>query len=81
MNLKSLHNILILAGPILLGGCAASQMHGFENAYQGYSVPEPLVEQIRLELKRVGDQVPEPLRADFRDVQEITRESLDEMGV
>ena len=54
MNLKSLHNILILAGPILLGGCAASQMHGFENAYQGYSVPEPLVEQIRLELKRVG---------------------------
>ena len=48
MNLKSLHNILILAGPILLGGCAASQMHGFENAYQGYSVPEPLVEQIRL---------------------------------
>ncbi len=54
MNLKSLHNTLILLGPILLGGCAASQMHGFENAYQGYNVPEPLVEQIRIELKKAG---------------------------
>ena len=29
-------------------------MHGFQNAYQGYNVPEPLVEQIRVELKKVG---------------------------
>ena len=34
---------------------------------------------VLLELKRVGDQVPEPLRADVRQVQEITRGSLDEI--
>lgn len=54
MKLKSLPYTLMLLGPLLLGGCAANQMHGFENAYQGYNVPEPLVEQIRLELKKAG---------------------------
>lgn len=54
MNLKSSHQTLCLVGPLMLCGCAASQMHGFENAYQGYSVPEPLVEQIRVELKKAG---------------------------
>lgn len=54
MNFNSLPRTLILLCPLLLGGCAASQMHGFENAYQGYSVPETLVEQIRVELKKSG---------------------------
>ena len=54
MNIKSLQRILILLCTLVLGGCAASQMHGFQNAYQGYNVPEPLVEQIRVELKKVG---------------------------
>lgn len=54
MKLKSIHFTLMLLGPLLLGGCAANQMHGFQNAYQGYNVPEPLVEQIRTELKRAG---------------------------
>lgn len=54
MNLYSLSRTLILIGSFLLAGCAANQMHGFENAYQGYNVPEALVEQIRIELKRAG---------------------------
>lgn len=54
MNLTSLPRILILLGSLVLGGCAANQMHGFENAYQGYNVPETLVEQIRFELKKAG---------------------------
>lgn len=43
---------LILVFMLLLGGCAASQMHGFQNAYQGYSVPESLVEQIHVEFRK-----------------------------
>lgn len=54
MNIKSLHSPLILVGTLLLGGCAATHMHGFQNTYQGYNVPEPLVEQIRVELKKAG---------------------------
>ncbi len=54
MNLKSLQRTLLLLCTLVLGGCAASQMHGFQNAYQGYNVPESLVEQIRVELKKVG---------------------------
>lgn len=54
MKPTSLLRILILLAPILLGGCAASQMHGFQNAYQGYNVPESLVERIRIDLKRYG---------------------------
>jgi hypothetical protein len=54
MKFTSLHRILILLTLLLLGGCAASQMPGFQNAYQGYNVPEPLVERIRVELKKHG---------------------------
>ncbi|MGO4330536.1 caspase family protein [Cupriavidus sp. 2TAF22] len=54
MRTTSLHCSLVLLGALLLGGCAASQLHGFQNAYQGYNVPEPLVATVRYELKRHG---------------------------
>jgi len=54
MPISHIPRALVLAGALLLGGCAASQLHGFQNAYQGYSVPEPLVTTIRNELKRAG---------------------------
>lgn len=54
MKFTSLYRVLILLTALLLGGCAASQMPGFQNAYQGYNVPEPLVERIRVELKKHG---------------------------
>ena len=54
MKTKSIYPILILLAAFLLGGCAANQMAGFENAYQGYSVPESLVERIRSEFRKNG---------------------------
>ncbi len=54
MKFTSLHRFLILLTPILLGGCAASQMPGFQNVYQGYNVPESLVERVRIDLKKYG---------------------------
>lgn len=54
MKTKRFHHYLILVVVVLLAGCSASQMAGFENAYQGYNVPEPLVEQIRIAFKKHG---------------------------
>lgn len=86
MNITSpLHRTLILVGSLLLGGCAASQMHGFQNAYQGYSIPEPLIEQIRVELKKaslVSAQVTRDnvgrvrLTGSYRDEDEVDRAYL-----
>lgn len=54
IKIQFLQRILLLLSPLLLSACAASSLHGFENAYQGYTVPESLVEQIKVELKRNG---------------------------
>ena len=54
MIISKFRRTLLLLGPILLGGCAASQLAGFENAYQGYNVPESLVARIRTELGKNG---------------------------
>ncbi len=53
MKLGLLRRILLLV-PLLLGGCAASQLPGFQNAYHGYNVPEPLVARIRTEFLKNG---------------------------
>lgn len=39
---------------LLLTGCAASQMHGFENTYYAYNVPQPLLDKITLKLRQEG---------------------------
>ena len=39
---------------LLLTGCAASQMHGFENTYYSYNVPQPLLDKIALKLRQEG---------------------------
>ena len=54
MRIDSLRRTLVLLVPLLLGGCAANQLHGFQNAYQGYNVPESLVARIRTELGKNG---------------------------
>lgn len=54
MRTTFLPRILVLLAALLLGGCAASQLPGFQNTYKGYNVPEPLVATIRHELKRNG---------------------------
>ncbi|RFP11305.1 MULTISPECIES: caspase family protein [unclassified Duganella] len=47
---KSLLILLLL----LLTGCAASQMHGFENTYYSYNVPQLLLDKIALKLRQEG---------------------------
>jgi len=39
---------------LLLGGCAANQLHGYENVYQGYNVPQPLLDAIQTKMKQDG---------------------------
>lgn len=39
---------------LLLAGCAASMHPDFENVYQRYQVPEPLVAQVREQFRRFG---------------------------
>jgi hypothetical protein len=46
--------LLAMLGALLLAGCAANQLPGFQNTYYSYSVPEPLMEQIRIEFRNNG---------------------------
>lgn len=39
---------------LLLGGCAASQMHGYQPTYYSYNVPQPLLDAITLKLRQNG---------------------------
>jgi hypothetical protein len=51
---NSLLRALAVISVLLLGGCAASQMHGYEHTYQAYQVPQPLLEAIGLKLRQNG---------------------------
>lgn len=50
----SLYRMLVVLCALLLGGCAASQMHGYEHTYLAYKVPQPLLEAISLKLRQNG---------------------------
>jgi len=39
---------------LLLAGCAANQLHGFENTYHAYQVPQPLFDKIAIKLRQEG---------------------------
>lgn len=39
---------------LLLSGCAANQLHGYEPVYQGYHVPQALLDAIQVKLKQNG---------------------------
>lgn len=45
---------LVVLAVLLLGGCAASQMHGYQPAYHSYNVPQPLLDAITLKLRQNG---------------------------
>ena len=51
---NSLLRVLAVLSALLLGGCAASQMHGYEHTYLAYKVPQPLLETIELKLRQNG---------------------------
>jgi len=46
--------VLCLCAPILFGACAASSLPGYQNAYRGYDVPQPLVNQIKAKFASEG---------------------------
>lgn len=39
---------------LLLSGCAANQLHGYQNTYQGYAVPQPLLQSIEAKFRQHG---------------------------
>ncbi|QOL51333.1 caspase family protein [Massilia litorea] len=51
---NSFLRVLALLTVLLLGGCAASQMHGYEPTYYSYNVPQPLLDAVRLKLRQNG---------------------------
>jgi hypothetical protein len=53
MNFSCLR-ILGLSLVLSLTGCAANQLHGYEHVYQGYNVPQPLLDTIQAKLKQNG---------------------------
>jgi len=53
MNKYTCRAILVMM-TLLLSGCAASQMHGFENTYYSYNVPQPLMDKITVKLRQEG---------------------------
>ena len=52
--IKRTCNALLVLLSLLLGGCAANQMHGFENTYYSYNVPQPLLDKISARLRQEG---------------------------
>ncbi|MEX5745092.1 caspase family protein [Massilia sp. X63] len=39
---------------VLLSGCAANQLHGYQNTYQGYAIPQPLLQSIEAKFRQHG---------------------------
>jgi len=39
---------------LLLSGCAANKLHGYQNTYQGYAVPQPLLQSIESKFRQHG---------------------------
>gem|GEM_PF-925505 len=52
--IQMLIRTLAVLSVLLLGGCAASQMHGYEPTYYSYKVPQPLLDTIALKLRQNG---------------------------
>lgn len=51
---KRICSALFVLLPLLLAGCAANQLHGFENTYYSYNVPQPLLDKIAARLRQEG---------------------------
>ena len=54
MIIKAVLRVLVLLNSLLLVGCAANQMPGFENVYYSYNVPQPLLDRIMFKLRENG---------------------------
>lgn len=52
--IQSVLRVLLLLSALLLAGCAANQLPGFENTYYSYNVPQPLLDRITLKFREYG---------------------------
>ncbi len=52
--MRGIRKLILLGILLVLSGCAANKLPGYQNAYQGYNVPENLINKIRLELSQNG---------------------------
>lgn len=52
--MKSIRSAFLALLALLLSGCAANQLHGFENTYHGYNVPQSLMDKISAKLRTEG---------------------------
>lgn len=52
--MKSIRSAFFALLALLLSGCAANQLHGFENTYHGYNVPQSLMDKISAKLRTEG---------------------------
>jgi len=52
--MTSIRNAFLVLFALLLSGCAANQLHGFENTYRGYTVPQSLMDKIGARLQAEG---------------------------
>ena len=75
-NMK--HYIYLLSALLLLlTGCAANQLHGYQPVYKKYEVPETLIAQIKQEFKSNGLQAADVMRDNTGRVK-LVGEYLDE---
>lgn len=44
----------VVAFALVLSGCAANQLHGYQHTYHAYNVPEPLMQSIQAKLRQHG---------------------------
>lgn len=52
--IQSVLRLLAVLGALLLAGCAANQLPGFQNTYYSYNVPESLLGRIKLKFREYG---------------------------
>lgn len=52
--MTSIRHAFIVLFALLLSGCAANQLRGFENTYHGYTVPQSLMDKIGARLQEEG---------------------------
>jgi len=52
--IQSVFRVLVMLCALFLAGCAANQMHGFQNTYYSYNVPQSLLDRISVKFKEHG---------------------------
>lgn len=54
MNTSSFLRAAVVAIALVLSGCAANQLHGYQNTYHAYNVPQHLLKSIEAKLRQHG---------------------------